>query len=87
MVALEGIRAIMEIHFRAVVVGKKHNCWFTTWDLSQVVQNFELILAAVFNKSSRTDVGCLEKVRVSQQTIYVYKLTVHFTCVDLLNHM
>ena len=60
--ALEGIRAVMEIHFRAIVIGRKQMCWFTTWDLSQVVQNFEIILAAVFTKSSKTDIGCLEKV-------------------------
>lgn len=60
--ALEGIRVVMEIHFRAIVIGRKQMCWFTTWDLSQVVQNFEIILAAVFTKSSKTDIACLEKV-------------------------
>ena len=33
--------------------------------VSQVVQNFEIILAAVFTKSSKTDVTCSEKVHIS----------------------
>ena len=60
----------MEIHFRAMVVGRKQNCWFTMWDLSQAVQNFEIILAAVFTKSSKTDVTCSEKVHMSINSMY-----------------
>ena len=52
----------MEIHFRAVVRKRLLNCWFNTWDLSQVVHSFETILATVFNKHSTTDVKSLEKV-------------------------
>ena len=81
IVALEGIRAVMEIHFRAIDIGGKQICWFTTWDLSQVVQNFEIILAAVFTKSSKTDIACLEKVHKSKLQD-VCTLSVHFPCVS-----
>ena len=73
--ALEGIRAVMEIHFRAIVVGNKQICWFTTWDLSQIVQNFEIILAAVFNKTSNNDVMCSEKVH---DELFVDEYTINF---------
>ena len=63
--ALEGIRAVMEIHFRVIVNEGRQICWFAAWDLSQVVQNFEVILAAVFTKSSKIDVMCLEKVHIT----------------------
>lgn len=75
--ALEGIRAVMEIHFRAVVAGRKNICWFTMWDLSQVVQNFEIILAAVFTKSSKTDVACSEKVHMTIISMYVVYVSLY----------
>ncbi|XP_065918364.1 serine/threonine-protein kinase ATR-like isoform X5 [Dysidea avara] len=62
ILALEGIRAVMEIHFRAIVRKRQLNCWFNTWDLSQVVHSFETILATVFNKHSTIDVKSLEKI-------------------------
>ena len=78
--ALEGIRAIMEIHFRVMVAGRKQTCWFTMWDLSQVVQNFEIILAGVFTKSSKTDLTCSEKVHMTANSILIVCI-VHFPCI------
>ena len=64
ILALEGIRAVMEIHLRAIVSKKQPHCWFNTWDLSQIVHSFETILAMVFNKRSTIDMMSLEKVQL-----------------------
>ena len=79
---------MMEIHFRAIVIGKKQMCWFITWDLSQVVQNIEIILATVLTKSSKADITCLEKVHNSElQVVCTHLLNVFSVYLDLLYYV
>ena len=76
----------MEIHLRALVVGRKQNCWFNTWELSQIVQNFEVILASIYTKSSKTDVLSSVKVRIAIK-LYVLYIFLCMLCIDLLNYV
>ena len=76
----------MEIHFRAIVVGRKQICWFNTWELSQIVQNFEIILASIYTKSSKTDVSSSEKVYVTAKQ-YVLYIFLCILSIDLFDYV